>query len=238
MHPEVSKREFQKFLRRHGVHVDSQHNQRQPSSAAPRTSQGPNTSQARRLSSRTQRVVSPDQADGRLSRQRTYHQPATHHPSSLVRHSSSYHPATSSRPQPQAPTPPPTQARSATPAGPSTSRYPCLYCDRLFSNPHNRTMHVETQHTRELQLTCDQCGLPFTRKSSLKKHKQTAHEQNTRRYPCDLCTQTFSTKSNLAVHKRRKHVLNPPTHTCTQCALQFLTKGSLTRHMRLTHTRT
>src|SRR5207253_2659716 len=77
--------------------------------------------------------------------------------------------------------------------------YPCRTCEKVFANVQNRWRH-EKIHTK-YKVQCDECDQSFTRKDTLKMHKQKSHGEAAEKLACEECGTMFSKKENLTRHK-------------------------------------
>ncbi|XP_075245799.1 uncharacterized protein LOC142339553 isoform X2 [Convolutriloba macropyga] len=78
---------------------------------------------------------------------------------------------------------------------------------------------------------CDICGLAFTQKGNLSRHKQ-IHTPN-KPFKCDLCPYASRRKDALINH-RSTHCFEKP-FKCTKCNQAYKQKSSLRDHLKSTH---
>ena len=87
--------------------------------------------------------------------------------------------------------------------------------------------------------TCHKCGKSFSKKESLRKHKQ--NHPNETKLACDLCDLDFKTKIELVNHVKRKHVNkklidnNLTEYRCENCKISFLSDETLKKHIMRSH---
>ncbi len=75
---------------------------------------------------------------------------------------------------------------------------------------------------------CDICFQKFTRKSDLKRHKQTQHDR-TKHFTCDKCEKIHYRRDKYIEHCRICKII------CTYCAAEFDCKSDLNQHVNLQH---
>ena len=68
---------------------------------------------------------------------------------------------------------------------------------------------------------CETCGKTFSRKSSLKRHVESDHQNQ--KINCDQCNKTFSRKISLIHHKRDEHQVHL---VCKECYESFVNSNS------------
>nr|WGZ76179.1 ikaros/helios zinc finger [Hofstenia miamia] len=78
---------------------------------------------------------------------------------------------------------------------------------------------------------CDQCGLGFTQKGNLSRHKQ-IHTPN-KPFKCDLCPYASRRKDALINH-RSTHCIEKP-FKCSKCIQAYKQKSSLRDHLKTVH---
>ena len=83
------------------------------------------------------------------------------------------------------------------------------------------------------QNICEICKKSFSRKSYLKLHVKTVHDE-VKEYKCEICGKTFGQNSELQIHGETAHNLIKP-HECVSCDKSFGQKSTLDRHMKTVH---
>lgn len=88
--------------------------------------------------------------------------------------------------------------------------------------------------------TCNDCGIVFTRPSSLKRHLASTgciKRQHFKQYTCSICMRTLTSKESLRNHKLRfcpglgkSTNSDEPLFTCKGCGTSFNKKFCLIRH--------
>lgn len=128
--------------------------------------------------------------------------------------------------------------------------YRCLKCDTLFSEKKKYLAHVVhdckveeslensnyAQHTQKLRteknFLCNQCGVSFNRKHTLKIHELAVHA-NKRDFKCQFCDKSFVIEYLKNCHEK-KH-LGTSSVTCELCGFSFTCKQILRKHIRGVH---
>ncbi|XP_028156444.1 zinc finger protein 605-like [Ostrinia furnacalis] len=79
----------------------------------------------------------------------------------------------------------------------------CDLCGVVFTRNNKLVMHKKRVHFKEKNVACDVCGGFFFDADSLKKH-QISHSQD-KPFQCDICPKSFKRKSGLAMHISQCH---------------------------------
>ena len=83
----------------------------------------------------------------------------------------------------------------------SRYKYSCTQCNRKFTKPYHRNIHVMVIHEGK-RFPCDQCDFKAKEPGNLRSHKLMRHDAN--KYPCPECDYTGN-KEKLRMHMRNKH---------------------------------
>ena len=87
--------------------------------------------------------------------------------------------------------------------------YSCEFCEEEFNVQSCFKMHVRLMHKESKNLSCDDCGKPFTKRSDLVRHFLSMHEH--RRYKCALCDFTSSQTDRRNNHQLAVHNIDMRT---------------------------
>ena len=111
---------------------------------------------------------------------------------------------------------------------PSSSNEPtqfrCNICQQSFSTKWNHEAHLQSQKhlakvgsavaERSSSFVCPECGLKYSRQSSLHRHTKGVHKQFMADFlECKHCPKSFSNQATLSRHMRSHVSLVPPTVT-------------------------
>ena len=110
----------------------------------------------------------------------------------------------------------------------------CTECDVTCRTRVSLYFHMRTHINREIT-QCGTCGQKFNRKSRLKWHVQTVH-QNAWAFKCDICDQRFRYKKGLISHLSAQHNQGDRKFECDVCGDKFIFQYRLKRH-KLRHLR-
>jgi uncharacterized C2H2 Zn-finger protein len=95
------------------------------------------------------------------------------------------------------------------------------------------TLREHSESSEESSLCCEDCGLKFTRASSLTRHVETVHS-NKRSFKCPVCHRTFGRFSNLERHIQVRH-RGIKQFECETCGWKFAQSTDLKKHIRRKH---
>jgi len=90
--------------------------------------------------------------------------------------------------------------------------------------------------TQDTPFTCRFCdgGTTFTRKYDLKRHVQTKHLPEARRFECEICSLKFKRREHLESHMRQLHA-EKTEFPCALCGKVLLSEVNRRRHMKNMH---
>ncbi|CAB3383250.1 Hypothetical predicted protein [Cloeon dipterum] len=111
-------------------------------------------------------------------------------------------------------------------------KFVCRICKAAFHARHNLASH-HLVHTGEKAFRCEECGAPFTRRSSLKAHVSFKHSKELASHVCPECGKRFPQTSHL-----KRHLLTHTgerSHLCDLCGKSFSQVAHLHTHKRLRH---
>ena len=80
-------------------------------------------------------------------------------------------------------------------------RFVCNVCPSKFNNNSHLKRHILYKHSGspERQFKCEQCGMAFVEKSTLRLHKRTHTKEKP--FICDTCGKGFGWKHHLVYHE-------------------------------------
>lgn len=111
-----------------------------------------------------------------------------------------------------------------------TGNFPCEKCNKVFSTPYKRSLHVRGVHLKQYPRRCPICPERFNSNYRRTIHLQDVHNQSTRVHKCETCGRGFNLKYHLICHTRSVH-LQERNHQCKVCLQRFCNKETLKRHM-------
>ena len=114
----------------------------------------------------------------------------------------------------------------------------CDLCSYQCENTVTLKKHTNTKHrgqtnssNTEKQINCDECGLAFISKKSLKTHKKRSHEL----IKCEKCELTFTQDKQLQNHMKEQHYIIKDNNddpckctsetVCDECIDYWVRKG-------------
>merc|ERR1711860_287648 len=109
--------------------------------------------------------------------------------------------------------------------------FKCTPCNRHFVSKEDLDEHIKGHKT----FACDQCWRTYTLIGRLRKHIESSHHPDGRKFACEVCGKMFLTHTTLhhhrMVHDEKKFACQEPG-----CELKFVHNFNLLRHMRRVHT--
>ncbi|XP_060809173.1 zinc finger protein 366 isoform X5 [Amyelois transitella] len=111
-----------------------------------------------------------------------------------------------------------------------TGHYPCDKCNKVFTTPYKRTLHIRGVHMKQYPRRCPMCPERFNSNYKRTIHLQDVHNQSTRVHKCETCGRAFNLKYHLICHIRSVH-LQERNQQCDVCHVRFCNKETLKRHM-------
>ncbi|CAK1541754.1 unnamed protein product [Leptosia nina] len=116
-----------------------------------------------------------------------------------------------------------------------TAEFVCKTCNKVFTKKDNYKSHIAIHNPSLRRHRCEVCGQRFGYRSTLNKHRASAHEPRTlTAHTCDTCDRHFSAAWMLKDHIDRDHK-QVTRYTCdaTDCGKKFFKKCDLVVHKRL-----
>nr|XP_053623450.1 zinc finger protein 320-like [Plodia interpunctella] len=111
-----------------------------------------------------------------------------------------------------------------------SGHYPCDRCNKVFTTPYKKTLHIRGVHMKQLPRRCPICPERFNSNYKRTIHLQDVHNQATRVHKCETCGRAFNLKYHLICHTRSVH-LQERNQQCDVCHVRFCNKETLKRHM-------
>lgn len=108
--------------------------------------------------------------------------------------------------------------------------FPCDRCNKVFTTPHKRSLHIRGVHLKQYPRRCPMCPERFNSNYRRTIHLQDVHNQSTRVHKCETCGRAFNLKYHLICHTRSVH-LQERNQQCDVCHQRFCNKETLKRHM-------
>ena len=140
----------------------------------------------------------------------------------------------------------PADARDSELVSPQESRVLCKFCSRVFPSGAHQALaeHLCQVHTKDIELSCNICGVIFKERKLLRRHKKNVHGKTDaegiaaapKKFECDKCGKDFSANDYLQEHRRRSHsIFKQAPVDCDVCGESFRNKIQLNRHMTSKH---
>lgn len=110
--------------------------------------------------------------------------------------------------------------------------YTCPHCKKNYTKKTQLKEHVMSVHENNTPYACDICPRKFALRLSLKSHKSTVHGNA----KCDICQRVLSNQTDLGRHQLKVHGVVPKgTMNCQHCPLVFKIKSQLENHILNKH---
>ena len=109
----------------------------------------------------------------------------------------------------------------------------CTLCGKTFQYQNTLNLHMIRQHGQRTEFNCDVCGVGFSIKSKLLRHKN-VHE-GLKSYQCATCGKVFKSVESLCGHKAVHS--SEPKLECLQCGAKFRSKYNLVEVHTTSHTK-
>jgi len=117
----------------------------------------------------------------------------------------------------------------------------CAQCDKKFAYKQILQAHILNNHDKG-NFMCDECGVPYNTKSTLRQHKMAVHPltNNGQTYAClhSGCTRVFKVAAKLRMHDDVVHKNLEGKYKCEHCPKRFWGKSSLREHTNGVHLNT
>ncbi len=109
----------------------------------------------------------------------------------------------------------------------------CEICGLSFSRKDSLYRHKRSVHSESKKYSCTECNLTFSRKDTLDRHINDVHKQ-IRKYICTICDEKFKQAGALKRHIQTMHEKNI-SYECPNCDAAFPRKDNLDRHINAVH---
>ncbi|XP_063837090.1 zinc finger protein 99-like isoform X10 [Ostrinia nubilalis] len=114
-----------------------------------------------------------------------------------------------------------------------TEKFKCPMCPKILPTRYMKKRHLAMAHDcKSAQLTCDLCGVVFTRNNKLMMHKKRVHFKE-KNVACDVCGGFFFDADSLKKHQI-SHSQDKPFQ-CDICPKSFKRKSGLAMHISQCH---
>ncbi|CAB0028928.1 unnamed protein product [Trichogramma brassicae] len=115
----------------------------------------------------------------------------------------------------------------------TNSKLPCTECRSTFPSNLELIDHQTRNHPYLRQrFYCDVCGIGYTKKESLERHKADRHAPMP--HKCDVCKKMFRRPENLRSHMRGQHT-DGDVYVCNKCPKTFGKPEALQKHVNQKH---
>ncbi|GME92413.1 unnamed protein product [Ambrosiozyma monospora] len=82
-------------------------------------------------------------------------------------------------------------------------------------------------HEKEISFKCETCGNRYTKRARLKKHIETKHADNIKRFICEECSKEYSTYDDLQRHL----LIHSDRYKCPYCGKRHDRKDRYEKHV-------
>jgi len=107
--------------------------------------------------------------------------------------------------------------------------FECEQCGLRFDRKSQLGYHIERNHEKVVNHTCDICNKGFYKSSDYKNHLNS--HSGVKKYSCEECGKGFSHVSNLNRHKRIH--TNEKPYVCQDCGKRFNQTSTLNNHAKI-----
>ena len=108
----------------------------------------------------------------------------------------------------------------------------CPICSKQLTTKKNLKVHIKNVHGRE-NFKCGSCNRCFTSELILRKHRTTAHSNQTE-IKCKICNFNYTCRKTLNAHIKQVHD-KIREHVCAVCNKAFPTRSKLRWHTNGVH---
>jgi len=107
--------------------------------------------------------------------------------------------------------------------------FECKLCGLRFDRKSQLGYHIQRNHEKVINYTCEICKKGFYKSSDYRTHLNS--HSNVKKYACEECGKGFSHVSNLNRHKR-VHTNEKP-YVCQDCGKRFNQTSTLNNHAKI-----
>ncbi|XP_059224187.1 transcription factor grauzone-like [Stomoxys calcitrans] len=109
----------------------------------------------------------------------------------------------------------------------------CKECGKGFPTEQRRIVHQHMVHN--VERVCDQCGKIFCGIYTLRQHLLEHAGVERRKWPCDQCTAQLNTHTSLKRHKQVAHNDRSTVYICSECGKVASSSITLLSHKKYVH---